>query len=87
MSGATTAVARVNLSAIQEYEAGLVRQLLAGLKERPRFKVWGIKKADQGGCRAPTIAITDKLRLAVAIGTTPGVSGNLCLELRPISML
>jgi len=51
-----------NLSAIQEYEAGLVRQLLAGLEERPRFRVWGIKQPDRAGHRAPTVAITDNVR-------------------------
>jgi cysteine desulfurase family protein (TIGR01976 family) len=50
-----------NLAAIQEYEADLVRQLLAGLQERPRFKVWGIQELDRVGQRAPTVAITDKL--------------------------
>jgi cysteine desulfurase family protein (TIGR01976 family) len=50
---------RANLAAIRDYEAGLARQLLAGLAERPRFKVWGITQPDHIARRAPTISITD----------------------------
>jgi selenocysteine lyase/cysteine desulfurase len=48
-----------NLAAIQSYETGLARQLLAGLAERPRFKVWGITQPDRLAQRVPTISITD----------------------------
>ncbi len=51
-----------NLAAIQEYEAGLCRRLLAGLAERPRFKIWGITQADRLAQRAPTVSITDQSR-------------------------
>ncbi len=53
---------RANLTAIQAYEAGLTRQLLAGLAERPRFKVWGITDPPRLGQRAPTVAVTDRQR-------------------------
>jgi cysteine desulfurase family protein (TIGR01976 family) len=46
------------LAAIQEYEAGLARKLLAGLADRPRFQVWGITKLDQLTQRVPTVSIT-----------------------------
>jgi cysteine desulfurase family protein (TIGR01976 family) len=48
-----------NLTAIQAYEAGLARQLLAGLAKRQRFKVWGITQVDRLAQRVPTISITD----------------------------
>jgi selenocysteine lyase/cysteine desulfurase len=48
-----------NLAAIQDYEAGLAKQLLAGLAQRPRFKVWGITRPDQITGRVPTVSITD----------------------------
>ena len=37
---------------------GWSRRLLAGLAERPRFRVWGITKPDQLAQRAPTVALT-----------------------------
>jgi cysteine desulfurase family protein (TIGR01976 family) len=46
------------MAAIRDYEAGLMRILLAGLAERPRFKVWGITDADRLGQRVPTVSIT-----------------------------
>jgi cysteine desulfurase family protein (TIGR01976 family) len=46
------------MSAIQAYEAELVRHLLAGLADRPRFRVWGITSGDLPGRRAPTVSIT-----------------------------
>jgi selenocysteine lyase/cysteine desulfurase len=48
-----------NLAAIQAYEAGLARQLLAGLAEHPRFKVWGVTQLNRLAERVPTISITD----------------------------
>jgi cysteine desulfurase family protein (TIGR01976 family) len=44
--------------AIQEYEAALANQVLNGLAERPRFKVWGIRDRHRLAARVPTIAIT-----------------------------
>ena len=35
------------MNAIREYESGLARRLLAGLAERPRFRVWGTVKPDR----------------------------------------
>ncbi len=58
---------RAGLTAIQEYEAGLVRTLLSGLAERPRFKVWGITKPAQLAWRAPTVSITQLDRPALQI--------------------
>jgi cysteine desulfurase family protein (TIGR01976 family) len=46
------------LAAIRDYEAGLSRQLLAALAERPAFKVWGITDPHQLGRRVPTISVT-----------------------------
>ena len=48
---------RSAMNAIREYESGLVRRLLAGLAERPRFRVWGIVKPNQMAWRAPTVAL------------------------------
>jgi cysteine desulfurase family protein (TIGR01976 family) len=50
------------LSAIATHEAGLVRHLLAGLAERPRFRVWGITQGEGLSRRAPTVSITAKDR-------------------------
>ena len=49
---------RSAMNAIREYESGLVRRLLVGLAERPRFRVWGVIKPDQLAWRAPTVALT-----------------------------
>jgi cysteine desulfurase family protein (TIGR01976 family) len=46
------------MAAIQEYETGLMRMLLAGLAVRPRFKVWGITEPDRLAQRVPTVSIT-----------------------------
>jgi cysteine desulfurase family protein (TIGR01976 family) len=48
---------RAAMSAIQEYEAGLARRLLAGLAERPRFRVWGVADPGRVAERAPTVAV------------------------------
>jgi cysteine desulfurase family protein (TIGR01976 family) len=76
------------LAAIQEYEAALARNLLAGLAERPRFKVWGITKSEQLPWRVPTIAFTLPDRPAADIAEHLGTrqiytwSGNMyALEL------
>jgi cysteine desulfurase family protein (TIGR01976 family) len=58
---------RAGLAAIQEYEAGLARKLLAGLAERPRFRVWGVTKSEQLAWRAPTVSITRSDRPALQI--------------------
>ncbi len=36
--------------------------MLAGLAERPRFKVWGLTQRDRLAQRVPTISITDAKR-------------------------
>jgi cysteine desulfurase family protein (TIGR01976 family) len=46
------------MAAIREYEAGLTRKLLAGLAERPRFKVWGVTDPGRLGQRVPTVSLT-----------------------------
>src|SRR5262249_53444813 len=46
------------LSAIPEYETTLVRKLLAGLAERPAWRVWGLTAEADLARRAPTVAIT-----------------------------
>jgi cysteine desulfurase family protein (TIGR01976 family) len=50
------------LAAIQEHEAGLLRRLLAGLAERPRFRVWGVTQGEGLSRRAPTVSITARDR-------------------------
>jgi selenocysteine lyase/cysteine desulfurase len=47
---------RAGLTAIAEYEATLAESLLAGLAERPRFRVWGVRQTSRQ--RVPTVAIT-----------------------------
>ncbi len=51
---------RSAMTAIQEYERGLARRLLAGLAERPRFTVWGIRDLNRLGERVPTVILTDR---------------------------
>jgi cysteine desulfurase family protein (TIGR01976 family) len=46
------------LKAVRAYESGLARRLLAGLAERPRFRVWGLTRAEDLPRRAPTVALT-----------------------------
>jgi cysteine desulfurase family protein (TIGR01976 family) len=46
------------LGAIQAYEADLARTLLAGLAERPRYKVSGITASERLAWRVPTVALT-----------------------------
>lgn len=47
---------RAGLTAIAAYEATLAEALLAGLAERPRFRVWGVRQPLRQ--RVPTVAIT-----------------------------
>jgi cysteine desulfurase family protein (TIGR01976 family) len=49
---------RAALTAIQMYEATLGGKLLRALKERPRFKVWGITSSKAPGERVPTVSIS-----------------------------
>jgi cysteine desulfurase family protein (TIGR01976 family) len=49
---------RAALQAIQTYEAGLSRQLLAGLRALPRYRVWGITDPQQLAWRVPTVSVT-----------------------------
>jgi cysteine desulfurase family protein (TIGR01976 family) len=46
------------MAAIQKYETGLMRKLLAELVARKRFKVWGITDPERLGERVPTVSIT-----------------------------
>jgi cysteine desulfurase family protein (TIGR01976 family) len=46
------------MAAIRAYEQKLGERLLAGLAERPRFKVWGITQSNRLGQRVPTVAVT-----------------------------
>ncbi len=46
------------MNAIRAHEQSLSRRLLAGLAERPRFRVWGVRDPNRLDERVPTIAIT-----------------------------
>lgn len=46
------------MNAIRAYEMELVGALLAGLANRPRFRVWGITRPGRLDRRTPTVAIT-----------------------------
>jgi cysteine desulfurase family protein (TIGR01976 family) len=46
------------LAAIREYEAGLADRLLAGLEQRPRYRVWGVTDRARLAERVPTVALT-----------------------------
>ncbi len=52
------------MNTIRDYEQGLSRRLLAGLAERPRFRVWGRTRPEEVTGRTPTFALT-------ATGRTP----------------
>jgi cysteine desulfurase family protein (TIGR01976 family) len=56
------------MTAIRQHEAELSQRLLAGLAERPRFKVWGITEPARLSGRVPTFSITvaDRTPRAVA---------------------
>lgn len=60
------------LEAVRAYEAALLRKLLAGLAERPRFRVWGVTREADLHRRTPTVAITARdvpsSRLAARLG-------------------
>jgi cysteine desulfurase family protein (TIGR01976 family) len=58
-TGATRRVRlRTALEAIRTYERELARRLLAGLAERPRFRVLGITRPEALDRRVPTVALT-----------------------------
>ncbi len=46
------------MSAIRDHETNLVRKLLRGLSDRPRFRVWGLTREADLPRRAPTVSIT-----------------------------
>jgi cysteine desulfurase family protein (TIGR01976 family) len=46
------------MNAIRTYETTLVRKLLAGLAERPAYRVWGLARESDLPRRAPTVSIT-----------------------------
>jgi cysteine desulfurase family protein (TIGR01976 family) len=50
------------MTRIRDYEQGLSRRLLAGLAERPRFRVWGRTRPEDVGGRTPTFALTASSR-------------------------
>lgn len=58
---------RQSLTAIQQYELELGRRLLAGLAERPRFKVWGITRPADLTHRVPTVSISSARHTAGAL--------------------
>jgi cysteine desulfurase family protein (TIGR01976 family) len=62
--GDRRATLRAALSAIQAYEAELGGQLLAGLAQLPRYRVWGITAPGRLAERVPTVSVT-------AAGTSP----------------
>jgi cysteine desulfurase family protein (TIGR01976 family) len=66
-AGGRRARLRAGLTAVQAYEAGLGRRLLAGLAERPRFKVWGITAPDRLAWRVPTVSLTVDGRTAAEL--------------------
>ncbi len=49
---------------VTAYEQELSRRILAGLAERPRFRVWGRKRPDDVAGRTPTVAVTASGRTA-----------------------
>jgi cysteine desulfurase family protein (TIGR01976 family) len=49
---------RAAMETIRTYERELARRLLAGLAERPRFRVLGITRPEALGQRVPTVALT-----------------------------
>lgn len=49
---------RAAMTAIRRHEQDLSRRLLAGLADRPRFRVWGVDDLSRLDERVPTIAIT-----------------------------
>jgi cysteine desulfurase family protein (TIGR01976 family) len=49
---------RTAMAAIRAHEQSLSRHLLAGLAERPRFRVWGVPDLRRLDERVPTVAIT-----------------------------
>jgi cysteine desulfurase family protein (TIGR01976 family) len=49
---------RTAMEAIRAYERELARRLLAGLAERPRFRVLGLTRPDALERRVPTVALT-----------------------------
>jgi cysteine desulfurase family protein (TIGR01976 family) len=55
------------MGAIQSYETDLARRLLAGLREQPRFRVYGITREDRLRERTPTVSITARDRSVLQI--------------------
>lgn len=52
------------MNAIREHETSLVRHLLAGLRARDAWRVWGLTEERDLSRRAPTVAITHRTRSA-----------------------
>jgi cysteine desulfurase family protein (TIGR01976 family) len=55
------------MTAIRAHEQTLSRRLLAGLAQRPRFRVWGVRDPSRLDERVPTIAITARGASPLAI--------------------
>lgn len=55
---------RSALAAIQEYERQLCARLLAALRDRPRFRIWGITDPSRLAWRVPTVSISMEDRTA-----------------------
>ncbi len=62
-------------ASIEQYERELLAELLTGLAERPRYKLWGIGDQDRFSERAPTIAITHESRTAGELANDLGDRG------------
>jgi cysteine desulfurase family protein (TIGR01976 family) len=48
------------LTAVRDYEAGLARDLLEALADRPQFRVWGLGQPGRSAERVPTVAVTHR---------------------------
>ncbi|MFO0841974.1 MAG: aminotransferase class V-fold PLP-dependent enzyme [Gemmataceae bacterium] len=46
------------MTAVREYETRLVRKLLAGLRDRPAWRVWGLRRDEDLPRRTPTLGLT-----------------------------
>jgi cysteine desulfurase family protein (TIGR01976 family) len=49
-----------SLASLHDYEREIGKRLLAGLVERDRFKVWGIRDPQRWDWRVPTFSFTDR---------------------------
>lgn len=61
--------------AMEDHEAGLTRQLLAGLKEIPEIEVFGVSNPNEIARRVPTISLRHKTRKTHEIAATLAEQG------------